>query len=171
RDALALGITYFSPSLSAEWWMTRRWLARLAHRQNFYSDDNRTWLTNGALRYRMIAQRELKLDVGADASHLASENDLANGYYDPPSYVEAGGLAELTWEPQPRWELGLAGRVGSQKEEGGEAELYYGLGGRLELPLSRRFRLGLEGDSSDSNLSSESGYRRTSWGVSLTTGF
>ncbi|MEO6462686.1 MAG: tetratricopeptide repeat protein, partial [Candidatus Eisenbacteria bacterium] len=42
RDALALGITYFSPSLSAEWWMTRRWLARLAHRQNFYSDDNRT---------------------------------------------------------------------------------------------------------------------------------
>lgn len=171
RDALDLEITYFTPALSVEWWMTRRWLARLAHRQSVYSDDNRTWLTQGGLLYRVLARRTLRLDVGADASHLASEFDLANGYYDPASYVEAGGVSELTWEPRPRWEVGVAGRLGRQKESGSAAENYYGVSGRAEVPLSRSFRLGLEAGSSNSSLSSASGYRRTSWGVSLTTGF
>ncbi len=171
RQSLDLGITYWSPALSAEWQMTPRWIARAAHRENFYSDDNRTWLTNGSLRYRVLAMRELKLDLGADGSHLASENDLANGYYDPASYVEFGGGSELTWEPKPRWQLELAGRLGSQKEADGLAEMYYGANGRLEVPLSGRFLLGLEAGTSDSNLSSASGYRRTSWGVSLNTGF
>ena len=171
RDALDLEITYFTPAASVEWQMTRRWRTRLAHRQNLYSDDNRTWLTQGALLYRLLARRSLRLDAGADASHLASELDLANGYYDPASYVEAGGVSELTWEPRARWEIGVAGRLGRQKESGSAAENYYGVGGRAEIPLARRLRLGLEAGSSNSSLSSASGYRRTSWGVSLTTGF
>ncbi len=171
RESLDLGITYWSPAMSVEWRATQRWTARAAHRQNFYSDDNRTWLTNGSLRYRALARRHLRLDVGADASHLASENDLANGYYDPEGYTEFGGTGELTWEPRPRWELAIAARAGSQRESDSPAESYYGLSGRLEVPVSRRFSLGLDAGTSDSNLSSASGYSRTSWGISFKTGF
>jgi hypothetical protein len=157
--------------MSVEWRATQRWTARAAHRQNFYSDDNRTWFTNGSLRYRALARRQFKLDLGADGSYLAAKDDLANGYYDPESYSEIGGTAEVTWEPRSRWELVVAARAGSQQEADSPAESYYALGGRLELPVSRRFSLGLDAGTSDSNLSSASGYSRTSWGISLKTGF
>ena len=171
REALALEITYLSPALSLDWQVTRRWRARLAHRASFYSDDNRTGLTSGGVRYRLIKRRELKLDVGADASRLGAKEDLDDGYYDPRSYFEVGGAADLTWEPKPRWEFAVAGRLGRQEEQDAPSRPFFGLSGRLEAPLSRRLRLGLEGGRSDSNLSSASGYRRTSWGISLTTGF
>jgi Tfp pilus assembly protein PilF len=171
RRGLALGMVYVSPALSADWQISPRWAARAEHRESFYSDGNRLWRTEGDLRFRLLARRGLRVELGAAASHLAAEHDLDHGYYDPSAYVELGGLLDFGWQPSRGWGLDLGVRLGRQQERFNPGELFYGLSGQLEIPVARHLGLVVEGSTGDSNLASESGYRQTSGGLSLRTGF
>jgi tetratricopeptide (TPR) repeat protein len=171
RQALDRSVVVVSASASAEWRFAPRWAAAGEHRENFYTYENRTWLTSANLLYRLVTDRELTVDVGPEAAHLASKENRDDGYYDPNAYLEAGGRVEVTWEPGPGWLLRLETRAGWQQEKGSPSDAYYGVDGRLEIPIAHRFSLALEGSDSDSNLASESGFQRTAWGIFLTTWF
>ena len=171
RQSLANSVTVISVPVGVEWRFAPRWVAAAEHRENFYTYDNRTWLTSADLLWRAVSGRDLVVDLGPEAAHLAAEEDRDDGYYDPAGYYEAGARAEAAWEPGAGWLARLTARGGWQQEKGNPSEAYYGLDGRLEVPITRRFQLALEGSASDSNLASESGFRRSAWGAFLTTRF
>jgi hypothetical protein len=170
QSALDLNILYWSASASLDWQATRRWSLHGSHRQNFYSDQARTWHTALAARDRLVSRRDWALTGGFEFEHLAADADYGHGYYAPRSYVEVGPSLGTSWE-SGGWSLEMAARSGFEREAGDGFHPYYGLEAHVEAPLGENASLSMEGARTDSHLGSASGFERTAATMYLTVRF
>lgn len=171
RRALDLGIVVTSGFLGVDLEPAPRWNLHGALRGNDYEDDNRSLLAEGAIAYRVVSRRDLTVTASGDARLLTSRHNLDNGYYDPIRYAEAGPGLAFSWEPRPGWVIEAAGRAGLQKEAGSDTDPFYSTEARVEIPVVDPITIGGDVGRSDSNLSSESGFRRTAWSLFVTARF
>src|SRR6185436_19656923 len=99
RRALDFNMLYWTGSASLDWQATPRWSAHASHRENFYADRNRSWLTGTEFDYQFAARRNATWTAGMEFQHLAAESDPDHGYYAPRSYVEIGPRVAMSAEP------------------------------------------------------------------------
>jgi tetratricopeptide (TPR) repeat protein len=136
-----------------------------------YSDGNRSERTSFSATWRAYSRRAWELSLLAGLDQLNVHRDLDHGYYDPDFYREWGPGVEITHRPDPRWEFSTLARTGWQREKAAAAETFYGLSGRVGWQPGLGWLLALEGGATDSNLNSDSGYRRSWWRLSAARGF
>jgi tetratricopeptide (TPR) repeat protein len=168
RRALDRGVTVATGFVGVEYEPAPRWILHGSIRGNDYRDGNRSWLTRGAVSYRVLSRRDLTATGRIEGRYLAARDDLDNGYYDPIGYAEVGPGVSISWEPRVGCVIETAGRTGLQKERGGESDPFFSMEARVEAPLGASFAIGGDASRSDSNLSSESGFERTAWSLYLT---
>ena len=163
--ALDLDILDWIGTVGADWRPLDRWLFAAALRRHWYSDENTAWRSSLLAQYGWVQSRRFESAVNVHLEHLAAAHDPGHGYYAPDSYFEftPGILATYTWPS--RWSVGGEVRAGFQKENGASAEFLGGVSLRAEAPLSRGIMVGVEGELTDSNLATASGYSRNAWGV------
>ena len=171
RRALDLTMLYWTGSASVDWQATPRWSAHGSHRENFYADRNRSWLSGAEFDYRFASRRSAAWTSGMEFQHLAAESDPDNGYYAPRSYVEIGPRFAVSAEPSPGWSVDAAFRAGREREARGLWNTYYGLEASLVAPLGRSASVALQGARTDSHLGSEAGFERTAGAAYLIVRF
>jgi len=168
RRALDRGVTVATGFVGVDYEPAPRWILHGSIRGNDYRDGNRSWLTEGAVSYRVLSRRDLTATGRLQGRYLAARDDLDNGYYDPLGYAEVGPGVSLSWEPRFGCVIEASGRTGLQKERGGETDPFFSMEARVEAPLGDFFAIGGDASRSDSNLSSESGFERTAWSLYIT---
>jgi tetratricopeptide (TPR) repeat protein len=163
--ALELDILDWIGTVGGDWRPSDRWLFTAALRRHWYSDDNTAWRTTLVGQYGWMRGQRFESAVNVRFEHLSAAENPGHGYYAPDSYYECtpGILATYTWPS--RWSVGGEVRAGFQKENGASAEFLGGLSLRAEAPLARSIMVGAEGEVTDSNLATASGYSRNSWGI------
>jgi len=164
-NALDLDILDWIGTVGADWRPMERWLFTGALRRHWYSDDNTAWRSTAVGQYNWMQGPRFESALNARFEHLTAADNPGHGYYAPDSYFECtpGILATYTWPS--RWSVGGEVRAGFQKENGASAEFLGGLSVRAEAPVSRGIMVGVEGEVTDSNLATASGYSRNSWGI------
>jgi tetratricopeptide (TPR) repeat protein len=140
-------------------------------RAGSYSDGNRSERTSFSASWRAYGSRAWEVGLSVALDQLNVHRDLDHGYYDPDFNREWGPGLEVTHRPGPRWSLTGGARTGWQREKGSPTEPMYGLSGRIEWQPSPDWTLVADGGAGDSNLQSESGYRRSWWRLSAARGF
>ena len=163
--ALDLDILDWIGTVGADWRPMERWLFSAALRRHWFSDNNTAWRSTAVAQYGWIRGPRFESALNARFEHLTAAENPGHGYYAPDSYFEftPGILATYTWPS--RWSVGGEVRAGFQNENGASAEFLGGISLRAEAPLSRGIMVGLEGEVTDSNLATASGYSRNAWGV------
>jgi tetratricopeptide (TPR) repeat protein len=164
-NALDLDILDWIGTVGVDWRPMERWLFTGALRRHWYSDDNTAWRSTAVGQYNWMQGPRFESALNARFEHLTAAENPGHGYYAPDSYFELtpGILATYTWPS--RWSVGGEVRAGFQKENGASAEFLGGLSLRAEAPVSRGILVGVEGEVTDSNLATASGYSRNSWGI------
>jgi tetratricopeptide (TPR) repeat protein len=136
-----------------------------------YSDGNSSAYQSATARVLAHAERAWRATVRFDLEHLAADQDLDHGYYDPESDLEYGAGLEAEWSPRRGVSLGTVARLGGQHEEGLDTRPFYNVLLTADLPVARLISFHLEGGRSNSNLTSASGYQRNRWAAALNAGF
>jgi len=171
RLSLAKSITVGAAVAGFDWRVRERAEFHFDQRITWYSDDNRSFRQSARLKATAISEKRFSLALTLGLDHLATDQDLDNGYYDPASYTEIGPGIESEWKPAERWTIGLRGQIGRQQERGSDSELFHNFTASAEVPLGESVGLGIEGSRSNSNLASASGFRQNRWAATLTTRF
>ncbi len=149
---------------SADWRMSREWTLSGVLREGFYSDDNRRTATQ--LRARWQRNRQFSYWVSPRLSAFWISDPQDRGYWNPEDFFAAGldfgitGTLAEVWTP--RLSLGTS-REWADDEDYGVFALSAGLAWRI----TRTWELDLSGGTSDSRLSTSSGYARDWASLSL----
>jgi tetratricopeptide (TPR) repeat protein len=171
RLALSETVTLLGWTLAADLQVAPRLSLHADGRAGSYSDGNRSERTSFSATWRAMDTRAWDLALLLALDQLNVREDLDHGYYDPDFHREWGPGVELEHRPGARWRIGAGARTGWQREKGGPADPFYGLSGRLRWLPDPDWTVSLEGGRGDSNLQTESGYRRSSWRLSAARAF
>ena len=171
RTALDGGHSLLQWVLAADWSGIRHFQLHADARAGYYSDGNRSERTSASARWDAWSSKLFDVTAELGVDQVNTHLDLNHGYYDPDFHRQWGPGVRLAWQPDPRWRLGAQLKSGWQKEKGGLAEAFYGLGGRIAFEPDADWVLALEGGRGDSNLQTAAGYRRTWWQCSVARAF
>ena len=170
RLSLERRIDMRSVSLGAEWLATPRLTLEGSHQIARYSDHNRALRTSAGAAFTVVKRRRFAAAVTGDVEHLRVRDDLDNGYYDPERYYTAGPGVRLEWTPREAASIELIARAGVQEEKDADAEPYHNVRLSVDVPLGW-IGLFTEFETSDSNLSSATGFEQQRWAAYLSVPF
>jgi hypothetical protein len=171
QRAIASDILFTSIAASAGWQPGGRWGIEAAHRRSFVSDRNRLDRSGASVFLRVLRLSGLRLTPALDAQRVTSAKDLDHGYYDPRSYEEAAAGFDVEWTSPAALQVFVRQRTGVEHERHNDATPFTILTGRVEGTIARQIACGLGGSYSDSNLASDTGYRRSTVFADLTVHF
>jgi tetratricopeptide (TPR) repeat protein len=171
RLAMRETVSLLTWALAADLSLAPRLALHADARAGSYSDGNRSERTSLSAGWRAHDSRAWELSAFVALDQLNVHRDLDHGYYDPDFHREWGPGLEVTHRPGPRWSMAARARTGWQREKGSTTESMVGLSGRLEWQPDLDWTVAAEGGAGDSNLQSESGYRRSWWRLSAARGF
>jgi Flp pilus assembly protein TadD len=161
--ALELGLTERRHQIDAAWTPTLRLtvLGEATHQE--LSDGNRRWETRIAPQWAVARRASINLDLGAAAYRLATDIDLANGYYDPRVYEAYQVTAYPYLKISENVGTSIALAIGGQREQGMPFRLGGSGAAELTVGIYRAWLLRVSG-SVTHNFRQESGAFRGSAG-------
>lgn len=171
RLSLERDVDTHAGTVSVEWKVASKLSADAEHEITHYTDGNRARRSSLGLDLAAAKRRRFEATLTADFELLRVRDDLDNGYYDPKQYVETGPGVSLKWMPREAMSVEIASRFGAQRERGSNFEPYHNLRAIVDVPIGRRLSLYTELGTSDSNLSSASGFRQHRWATYLSVPF
>jgi hypothetical protein len=171
RQSLALDILSTNASARVSWRAVDRVTVSGLAQYRDYSDGNSATFASVLARWDFFSRHPHRVALLFGLDLLSADEDLDNGYYDPEHYAEFGPGAEWVMELPSRATVGLRLRTGLQDEKDADSEVFYAATAFAGIPLGRALRLSVEVGSSNSSLSSASGFEQTRGAVYLTWAF
>ncbi len=131
------------------------------------SVDRTEWSAgNQRMRYRLSPMHRFEgipqLSVHWPTVYQRYDQAFEFFLFSPREYWETGPEVQIAWRPNRHWNTGFRGRVGMQRETGHEWSALTSMQGRIEREFGRHWAFEVGAGYSNSNLASESGFRRTS---------
>ena len=149
---------------SADWRMSREWTLSGVLGEGFYSDNNRR--SSALVRARWQRDRRLSYWVSPRLSGFWISDPQNRGYWNPEDFFAAGvdlgvtGTFAKVWTPH----LSL---TTAREWEAGDGYGVFAVSAGLAWRITRTWELEFSGGTSDSRLSTSSGYARDWASLSL----
>lgn len=142
---------------SADWRFAPRWTLTGALREGFYSDENRR--TSALVRARWQRERGFDLWISPRLAAFWISDPQDRGYWNPEDFYAAGIDAGISRNFAERWTPRLELST-SREWEDGDGYGVFAISGGLLWSITRTWELDLGAGTSDSRLSTSSGYAR-----------
>lgn len=169
--SVSLGLSRTSVTAHLQWTPDLSWVGDLWMRHDDFSDQNRSWDWNAALRRAIVRRQGFMLDLGGAVEHLSFDRNPGHGYYAPANYRRYAVTANAYVGLGENAGLSLQASLGRQRDETFtswrkandiSASLVVGIFSPWQLSVNAAY---------SQRLLDSGAYQGRSWGIALTRRF